>query len=121
MAFFDAATALLPLLTALLPPIAALFELPRALAFVQCKKRTKYPMNVNLEFWDFELNRRITMHYNGAIQSLLKPQFLLYAPFYNPIFFARLYPHIVTDFLKKCTNLLHKVGIYDKRSLVWGF
>ena len=46
MAFFDAATALLP-------PIAALFELPRALAFVQCKKRTKYPMNLNLEFWDF--------------------------------------------------------------------
>jgi len=90
MAFFDAATALLPLLTALLPPIAALFELPRALAFNRCKKRTKYQMNLNLEFWGYELNRRITTHHNSAIPSLLKPHFLLYAPFYNPFLLAKL-------------------------------
>ena len=101
MAFFDAATALLPLLAALLPPIAALFELPRALAFVQCKKRTKYPINLNLEFWDFELNRRISMHYNGAIQSLLKPHFLLYAPFYNPNLIAKLNPKYCYRFPEK--------------------
>ena len=101
MAFFDAATALLPLLAALLPPIAALFELPRALAFVQCKKRTKYPINLSLEFWDFELNRRISMHYNGAIQSLLKPHFLLFAPFYNPILIAKLYPKYCYRFPEK--------------------
>ena len=101
MAFFDAATALLPLLAALLPPIAALFELPRALAFVQCKKRTKYPINLSLEFWDFELNRRISMHYNGAIQSLIKPHFLLYAPFYNSNLIAKLNPKYCYRFPEK--------------------
>ena len=78
-------------------------------------------MNLNLEFWDFELNRRLTMHYNSAIQSLLEPHFLLAAPFSNPFWTQTSTLKIVTDFLKKCTNLLHKVGIYDKRSLVWGF
>jgi hypothetical protein len=78
-------------------------------------------MDLNLEFWGYELISRIAMHYNGAIQSLLEPHFLLYAPFSNPFWSEKSTLNIVTDFLKKCTNLLHKVGICDKQSLVWGF